>query len=102
MSVIETSVKMFIKELKEKNPSANLDEKMSVGKFLDELKDEPDVLVGFSVFLAEEFLTERGKVKSSDKADAQVIPVADDSSSQNALKRNIEKMKSDFGHKSND
>ena len=61
MSVIETSVKMFVKELKTKNPSANLDEKMSVGKFLDEIKDEPDVLVGFSVFLAEEFLSKNSK-----------------------------------------
>jgi len=61
MSVIETSVKMFVKELKTKNPNANLDEKMSVGKFLDEIKDEPDVLVGFSVFLAEEFLSKNSK-----------------------------------------
>ena len=66
MSVIETSVKMFIKELKKTNPSANLDEKMSVGKFLDELKDEPDILVGFSVFLAEEFLASNHKA-SGDK-----------------------------------
>ena len=29
---------------------------MSVGSFLDELKDESDLLVGFSLFLAEEFL----------------------------------------------
>ena len=29
---------------------------MGVGKFLAELKDEPDLLVGFSVYLAEEFL----------------------------------------------
>ena len=29
---------------------------MGIGKFLDELKDEPDLLVGFTLFLSEEFL----------------------------------------------
>ena len=31
---------------------------MPVGKFLAEMKDESDILVGFSVFLAEEILQE--------------------------------------------
>lgn len=57
LSIIETSVKMYIHKLKSKHPNANLEERMSVGKFLDEMKDEPDILVGFTIFLAEEFLT---------------------------------------------
>ena len=58
LSIIETSVKMYIHNLKSKHPNANLEERMSVGKFLDEMKDEPDILVGFTIFLAEEFLTQ--------------------------------------------
>ena len=58
LSIIETSVKLFIHKLKSSYPNANLDERMSVGKFLDEMKDEPNVLVGFTVFLAEEFIAE--------------------------------------------
>jgi len=29
---------------------------MGVGKFLEEMKDEPDILVGFSLFIAEELV----------------------------------------------
>ena len=58
LSIVETSVKLFIKKLKSEYPTANLEERMSVGKFLDELKDEPNVLVGYTIFLAEEFLNE--------------------------------------------
>ena len=50
---------MYIRKLKEQNPEAKLDESISVGKFLDELKDETDILVGFTIFLAEEFLKDR-------------------------------------------
>ena len=56
MSIIEASVKMFVRELKTKNPEAKINDKMSVGSFLAEMKDEPDILVGFTIFLAEEFL----------------------------------------------
>ena len=56
MSIIEASVKMFVRELKRKNPEAKINDKMSVGSFLAEMKDEPDILVGFTIFLAEEFL----------------------------------------------
>ena len=47
---------MFVRELKRKNPEAKINDKMSVGSFLAEMKDEPDILVGFTIFLAEEFL----------------------------------------------
>ena len=56
MSIIEASVKMFVRELKRKNPEAKINDKMSVGSFLAEMKDEPDILVGFTIYLAEEFL----------------------------------------------
>ena len=70
ISIIETSVKMYIQDLKKKQPEAAFDEKMSVGRFLDEMKDEPDILVGFSIYLAEEFLKD-GKRNSEedDKVD---------------------------------
>ena len=29
---------------------------MGIGKFLDEMKDEKELLVGFTIFLSEEFL----------------------------------------------
>lgn len=95
LSIIETSVKMYIHNLKSKHPNANLDERMSVGKFLDEMKDEPDILVGFTIFLAEEFLTQNQKPE--DQKIAQEGSIADWDSSA-ALKNNIEKMKHDFAN----
>ena len=58
LSIIETTVKTYIRELKEKKPEAKVDESMGIGKFLAEIKDEPDVLVGFTIYIAEEFLKE--------------------------------------------
>ena len=58
LSIVETSVRMYIRDLKSKSEGASesIKENMGVGKFLDELKDEPDLLVGFTLFIAEEFL----------------------------------------------
>ena len=98
LSIVETSVKLFIKKLKSEYPAANLEERMSVGKFLDELKDEPSVLVGYTNFLAEEFLKENDKSDQAEVNDypdqAKVNEV--DLNSKSALKKNIEKMKDDF------
>ena len=70
ISIIETSVKMYIQDLKKKQPEAAFDEKMSVGRFLDEMKDEPDILVGFSIYLAEEFLKDgKQNTEEDDKVD---------------------------------
>lgn len=63
---------MYISELKRTNPGSNIDPKMGVGRFLDELKDEPDILVGFTIFLAEEFLKNGQKDPAKE---TQVIPV---------------------------
>ena len=49
---------MFIRELKVKDPETKLEEGMGIGRFLAELKDEPPILVSFTLFLAEEFLKE--------------------------------------------
>ena len=49
---------MFVSELKKKDPETKLEEGMGIGKFLAELKDEPPILVSFTIFLAEEFLKE--------------------------------------------
>ena len=56
LSIVETSVKMYIRKIKQDNPEAAVDESMGVGKFLEEMKDEPDILVGFSLFIAEELV----------------------------------------------
>jgi len=64
LSIIENTVKLFIHKLKSSYPNANLEAHMNVGNFLDEIKDEPDVLVGFTIFLAEEFLDENDKKNS--------------------------------------
>lgn len=48
---------------------------MGIGRFLAEIKDEPDVLVGFTIYIAEEFLKEtKGKKDETDKID-DIIPV---------------------------
>lgn len=67
-----------------KNPEATVDDKMSVGKFLEEMKDEPDVLVGFSNFLFEELLNSQATQNNLD-------------SPPDALKESIEKMKTKWG-----
>ena len=75
LSIIEITVKMYIRELKTKNPEAKVDESMGIGRFLAEIKDEPDVLVGFTIYIAEEFLKEtKGKKDETDKID-DIIPV---------------------------
>ena len=56
LSIIESTFKMFVRELKQKDPETKLDEGMGFGKFVSELKDEPTILVNFTVFIAEEFL----------------------------------------------
>jgi len=66
LSIIEASVRLYVRTLKHKHPNASLNESMSVGKFLDEMKDEPDILVGFTIFLAEEFLGERSRQSEDD------------------------------------
>lgn len=102
LSIIETTVKMFIKERKAIDPEIRLDERMGVGRFLAELKDEPDVLVAFTVYIAEEFLKEsKGKQDQTDKvSDIQILPDqnadADWNDSQ-ILAQNIEKMKAKYG-----
>ena len=95
LSIIETSVKMYIHKLKSKHPNASLEERMSVGKFLDEMKDEPDILVGFTVFLAEEFLAQN---KSPDNDKIVEEGANADWNSSSTLQNNIEKMKKDFAN----
>ena len=73
---------------------------MGVGRFLDELKDEPEILVGFSIFIAEEFLKEQAPVSGggdpTDQPDDWVVPEnsenegGPDSSSLRALKQGID------------
>lgn len=68
---------------------------MSVGKFLDEMQDEPNVLVGFTIFLAEDFLAEN---ESNSTADQRIA----EQSSLNQLRTNIEQMKNDFSNAEKD
>ena len=84
LSIIETSVKMYIRELKTKNPSIpKINEKMGVGRFLAEIKDESDILVGFSFFLAKEFLQKKkGGPASTDQDDAGIRPEGETNGSQ--------------------
>lgn len=99
LSIIETSVKMYIRELKLKNPSIEkMDEKMGLGKFLAELKDESDILVGFSIFLAEEFLTKnKSGQEQQDRAD-EIQPEGEtDSNSNTILRQNIQKLQDKYG-----
>lgn len=107
LSIVETTVKMFIRDVKLKNnveAAESLDEKMSIGRFVAELKDEPDLLVGFTVFIAEEFLNDPSlRVVINDQSD-KLIDIANDSqlvegdrSSSSLLQQNIEKMKHKFG-----
>ena len=59
LSIVETSVRMYVRDLKQKGgegAAKSIKENIGIGKFLDEMKDEPDLLVGFTVFIAEEFL----------------------------------------------
>jgi hypothetical protein len=50
MSIIDSSVKLYICDLKKKKPETKLDESIGVGKFLSILKDEPEIIVGFTLF----------------------------------------------------
>lgn len=52
---------------------------MGVGKFLDELKDEPDLLVGFSIFIAEEFLKDPSLGVIANDSIEKVEDIANDS-----------------------
>ena len=91
---------MYISELKRTNPESKIDPKMGVGRFLDELKDEPDILVGFTIFLAEEFLKNGQKDPSKE---SQVVPVIQNQADWNSdelLKANIEKLKQQYSNKS--
>ena len=80
LSIIETSVKMYIRDTLQKNLSVkSISEQMGVGKFLAEMKDEPDLLVGFSVFLAEEFLQDPSLGVLISEQDEKVEDIANDS-----------------------
>ena len=106
MSIIESSVRMYIRELKLKNPNAEVDEKMSIGRFLDEMKDEPDLLVGFTIYLAEEFLAQSaGKGPQVDLVesigrDQSILQHGGDDPATALLRENIVKMKAKFGQAS--
>ena len=58
LSIIDSSVKMYIRDLKKKKPETKLDETIGVGKFLSILKDEPEIFVDFTLFQTEELLVE--------------------------------------------
>ena len=65
---------MYIRELKLKNPDIpKIEESMPVGKFLAEMKDESDILVGFSIFLAEEFLQDDGNEDVENGFDSNTV-----------------------------
>ena len=108
MSIIEASVKMFVRELKTKNPEAKINDKMSVGSFLAEMKDEPDILVGFTIFLAEEFLKNAEGLDDDENPNSNKIsnnliqpennPGADaDFANNRLLKTRIDQMKVKYG-----
>jgi hypothetical protein len=50
MSIIESSVKMYIRHLKKSEPESKCDESMGVGHFLAIIKEEPEIMVGFTLF----------------------------------------------------
>ena len=82
LSIVETSVRMYIRDLKQKSEGASAEsikENMGVGKFLDELKDEPDLLVGFSIFIAEEFLKDPSLGVIANDSIEKVEDIANDS-----------------------
>ena len=58
VTIIEQSIKSYIRIVKEQDPNTALNENMGVGKFLQKLKEEPKVIEGFTVFLSEELLHE--------------------------------------------
>ena len=93
LSIIESSVKMFMREFKTSNPDTKLEESISIHRFLAELKDEPSVLVSFSIFLAEEFLkdSQGGSNNQGDKiSDVQMLDDGGaDWNSNEALAKNI-------------
>ena len=101
LSIIESSVKMFMREFKTNNPDTKLDETISIHRFLAELRDEPTVLVSFTIFLAEEFLkdSQGGSNNQGDKiSDVQMLDdVGADWNSNEALAKNIQKMKEKYG-----
>ena len=95
LSIIETSVKMYIRELKLKNPDIpSIDEGMGIGKFLAEMKDESDILVGFSIFLAEEFLDSSSRSPEQDTD--EIMPEGNSGDSNALLKSNIQKLQEKF------
>ena len=50
MSIIESSVKMYIRHLKKKEPESKVNVEMGVGNFLAIMKEEPEIIVGFTLF----------------------------------------------------
>lgn len=101
LSIVEASVKLYIKDHKEKHPDSNLHEGMSFGAFLDEMKDEPKHLVDFNVFLAHEFL-EQATDDSKNKGDEGIEDIEEEEAkevlvgSEALLRKNIEQLKLDF------
>ena len=82
LSIVETSVRMYIRDLKQKSNEGaveSIKENMGIGKFLDELKDEPELLVGFSIFLAEEFLKDPSVAMVANDSMEKVEDIANDS-----------------------
>ena len=52
-TIIEQSIKSYIRDLKKKEPKSTLSESMDIGNFLAVLKEEPKVIEGFTLFLTE-------------------------------------------------
>ena len=103
---------MFVRELKRKNPEAKINDKMSVGSFLAEMKDEPDILVGFTIFLAEEFLKNQTSDQGMDDGEnpnpknvilPEDVAGADaDQANNRLLRQRIDQMKAKYGMSNKD
>lgn len=74
LSIIESSVKMYLAKCKVNDPECKLDINMNFGAFLEEMKDEPKHLVDFNVFLADEFVeSESNNLGNNGDQDDSVI-----------------------------
>ena len=56
VTIIEQSIKAYVRDFLKKNPEieTDLSESMGIGKFLDKLKKDPKMVESFTIFLAEE------------------------------------------------